>query len=78
MLTQPQLVDSILWDLHFQDNTKEKKNSALTSVILQKDTDGKPFGQEYLYWIVIGKLNFFGKIDVTRHFICIASMCSLF
>ena len=37
-LNQPQLIDSILKDVKFQNTTKEKDRPALSSVILQKDT----------------------------------------
>ena len=37
-LNQPQLIDSILKDMKFQNNMKEKDTPALSSVILQKDT----------------------------------------
>ena len=42
-LNQPQQIDSILKHMKFQNNTKEKDTPALSSVILQKDTQGKPF-----------------------------------
>ena len=60
-LKQPQLIDSILKDVKFQNNTKEKDTPALSSVILQKDTHCKPFNNDFHYWRVIGKLNFLEK-----------------
>ena len=60
-LNQPQLIDSILKDMKFQSNTKEKDTPALSSVILQKDTQGKPFNNNFHYRRVIGKLNFLEK-----------------
>ena len=60
-LNQPQLIDSILKDVKFQNNTKEKDTPALSSVILQKDTHGKPFNNDFHYRRVIGKLNFLEK-----------------
>ena len=39
-LNQPQLIDSILKDVKFQSNMKEKDTPALALVILQKDTQG--------------------------------------
>ena len=48
-LNQPQLIDSILKDMKFQSNTKEKDTPALSSVILQKDTQGKPFNNDFHY-----------------------------
>ena len=60
-LNQPQLIDSILKDMKFQNNTKEKDTPVLSSVILQKDTQGKPFNNDFHYRRVIGKLNFLEK-----------------
>ena len=60
-LNQPQLIDSILKDVKFQNNTKEKDTPALSSVILQKDTHCKPFNNGFHYQRVIGKLNFLEK-----------------
>ena len=60
-LNQPQLIDSILKDMKFQNNTKEKHIPALSLVILQKDTQGKPFNNDFHYRRVISKLNFLEK-----------------
>ena len=60
-LNQPQLIDSILKDMKFQNNTKEKDTPALSSVILQKDAHGKPFNNDFHFWRVIHKLNFLEK-----------------
>ena len=60
-LNQPQLIDSILKDVKFQNNTKEKDTPALSSVILQKDTHCKLFNNDFHYQRVIGKLNFLEK-----------------
>ena len=60
-LNQLQLIDSILKDVKFQNNTKEKDTPALSSIILQKDTHCKPFNNDFHYRRVIGKLNFLKK-----------------
>ena len=60
-LNQPQLIDSILRDVKFQSNMKEKDTPALSLVILQKDTQGKPFNNDFHYRRVIGKLKFLEK-----------------
>ena len=60
-LSQPKLIDSILQDLHFQTNTKPKTTPAHTTKLLDHDLDGKPFGGEFHYRRVIGKLNFLEK-----------------
>ena len=61
ILNQPQLIDSILKDMKVQDNTKEKDTPALSLVILQKDTQGKPFNNDFHYRKVISKINFLEK-----------------
>ena len=48
-LNQPQLMDSVLKDMKFQNNMKEKDTPALSLVILQKDTQGKPFNNDFHY-----------------------------
>ena len=48
-LNQLQQIDSILKDMKFQSNTKEKYTPALSSVILQKDTQSKPFNNDFHY-----------------------------
>ena len=60
-LNQPRLIDSILKDVKFQNNTKEKDTPALSSVILQKDTQGKPFNNNFHYRRAISKLNVLEK-----------------
>ena len=60
-LNQPQLIYSILKDVKFQNNTKEKDTPPLSSAILQKDTHSKPFNNDFHYQRVIGKLNFLEK-----------------
>ena len=60
-LAQPQLIDSILDDLHFKDNMKGKPIPAATTATLDHDLQGKPFGGEFHYRRVIGKLNFLEK-----------------
>ena len=60
-LNQPQLIDSILKDIKFQNNTKENYTPALSSIILQKDTPCKPFNNDFQYQRVIRMLNFLVK-----------------
>ena len=60
-LNQPQLIGSILKDVKFQSIMKEKDTLALSSVLLQKDTQDKPFNNDFHYQRVIGKLNFLEK-----------------
>ena len=60
-LNQPQLIDSILKEVKFQNNRKEKDTPALSSIILQKDTHGKQFNNDFHYRRVIGKLNVLEK-----------------
>ena len=61
VLSQPQLIDSILQDLHLQNGSNHKSTPALTSKLLHKDTDGQEMAPEFHYRSVIGKLNFLEK-----------------
>ena len=57
-LTQPQLIASILNDLHLnKDNVITRKTPCLSTVLLHKD----PMTNEFNYCSVIGKLNFLEK-----------------
>ena len=60
-LSQPQLIDSIVKDLHLQANSNPKATPAVTSTLLHKDTDGPEMLPEFHYRSVIGKLNFLEK-----------------
>ena len=44
-----QLIDSTLKDVKFQSNMKDTDTPALSLVILQKDTQGKPFNNDFHY-----------------------------
>ena len=61
-LSQPQLIDSILKDLHLQANSNPKDTPAVTSTLLHKDTEGPEMLPEFHYRSVIGKLNFLEKL----------------
>ncbi len=54
-LAQPQLIESILHDLNYAENTKSKPTPALSLVILQQDLDGATFDEHWDYRSVIGK-----------------------
>ena len=60
-LAQPHLIESIIQDLNFMENTKPKQTPALATVILQRDLDGAAFDEHWEYRSVIGKLNFLEK-----------------
>ena len=60
-LSQPQLIDSIIKDLHLQANSNPKDTPAVTSTLLHKDTEGPEMLPEFHYRSVIGKLNFLEK-----------------
>ena len=65
MLTQPQLIASILSDLHLhKDNVITRKTPCLSTVLLHKDPKGKPMNTEFNYHSVIGKLNFLKKVNI--------------
>eukprot|EP00978_Attheya_sp_CCMP212_P035308 scaffold152839_cov109-Attheya_sp.AAC.1 len=61
LLTQPHLIDQIISDLGLKANTKTKDLPALSSKILNRDTNGHPFREEWHYLSLIGKLNFLEK-----------------
>ena len=60
-LTQPHLIDQIISDLGLKANTKTKDLPALSSKILNRDTNGHPFREDWHYRSIIGKLNFLEK-----------------
>ena len=61
LLSQPQLIDSILKDLHLQSSSNSKKTPSVTTSQLHKDTDGPEMTPEFHYRSVIGNLNFLEK-----------------
>ena len=60
-LSQPHLIDHILEDLGFRENSTGRDTPALSTVILDKDLDGEPFDHSWDYRRVVGKLNFLEK-----------------
>ena len=60
-LTQLQLIDAIIKDLHLQSGSNAKKTPAVPNNPLYKDTDGPDITPEFHYHSVIGTLNFLGK-----------------
>ena len=72
LLMQPQLIDSIIKDLHLQTSSNSKKTPSVTTSLLHKDADGPPMTPDFHYRSVIGKLNFLEKsthpdISITMH-----------
>ena len=61
VLTQPQLIDSIIQDLHLQSGSNHRNTPSITSKLLHKDADGPDMTPEFHYRSVIGKLNFLEK-----------------
>ena len=60
-LSQPQLIDSIIKDLHLQLGSNPKSTPAVTSTLLHKDTNSPDMQPEFHYRSVVGKLNFLEK-----------------
>ena len=61
-LTQPQLIASILDDLHLnKNNVNTWKTPSLSTILLHKDANRPPMTNEFNYRSVIGKLNFLEK-----------------
>jgi hypothetical protein len=70
-LTQPQLIDSILKDMHLdKDNSTGHRLPALSSILIHKDSNGKDFTGNFHYHSIIGKLNYLEKS--TRPYIAYA------
>ena len=61
LLTQPQLIDLIIKDLHLQPSSNGKKTPSVTMSLLHKDIDGPEMTPDFNYRSVIGKLNFLEK-----------------
>ena len=61
MLTQPQLIGSIIKYLHLQSSSNGKKTPTLTTSLLHKDTDSPEMTPYFHYRSVIGKFNFLEK-----------------
>ena len=61
ILTQPQLIDSIIQDLHLQSGSNHKSTPSITTKLLHKDVDGPDMTPTFHYHSVIGKLNFLEK-----------------
>ena len=61
MLTQPQLIDSIIQDLHLQSRSNPQTTPSITTKLLHKDTDGSDMVPNFHYHSVICKLNFLEK-----------------
>jgi hypothetical protein len=60
-LTQPQLIDSIIADLGFKENTKGKDTRAPSTASINRDINGSDHDELWEYRSVIGKLNFLEK-----------------
>jgi hypothetical protein len=61
-LRQPQLINSILKDLHLDSgNVAPRRTPALKTRILHKDAKGEPFNESFHYRSIIGKLNYLEK-----------------
>ena len=56
-LSQPQLIDSMIKDLHLQPGSNPKSTPVVTTTLLPKDVDGPDMQPEFHYRSVIGKLN---------------------
>ena len=61
LLMQPQLIDSIIRDLHLQTSSNGKKTPSVATSLRHKDVDGPAMPPDFHYRSVIGKLNFLEK-----------------
>ena len=60
-LSQPHLIDQIIDDVNFQNDTKYKATPAASTKILNKDKSGEPHNASWHFRSIIGKLNFLEK-----------------
>jgi Reverse transcriptase (RNA-dependent DNA polymerase) len=60
-LTQPQLIDSIIRDLHLDDSSNRRNVPALSTKQLHAHLDSDPHDDSFHYRSVIGKLNYLEK-----------------
>jgi hypothetical protein len=60
-LTQPHLIDNILNDLNFQENTKSKPTPAKSSQLLSRHSNSEPHDESFNYRSLIGKLGYLEK-----------------
>ena len=60
-MTQPHLIDQVIKDLSFQENTKVKDTPAASSKLLSRHTKSPDFDKSFDYKSVIGKLNYLEK-----------------
>ena len=72
MLTQMQLLDSIIHYLHLQGRSNPKTTPTITTKLLHMDADSPDMVPNFHYPSVIGKLNFLGKatqrdISISMH-----------
>jgi hypothetical protein len=57
-MTQPNIIKSILEELNFKENTKERSTPAYSSTILKDGLNKEPHNADWNYRRIIGKLNF--------------------
>ena len=60
-LSQPQLIQSIIKDMGFNERTGSKPTPAASNVKLSRDLHGRSIDEEWHYRSIIGKLNFVEK-----------------
>ena len=71
-ITQSHLIQQIFDDLSFTETTIEKPSPAPSTKLLSRDLEGTPFGENWDYREIIGKMNFLDKstrldIDYATH-----------
>jgi hypothetical protein len=77
-LTQPQIIDNILHDLHLTaDNVKTRQTPAAVTTILRRHINSEAFDKHFNYRSVIGKLNFLEK-STRPDISCATHQCARF
>ena len=60
-MSQPHLIDQLIGDLKFQENTKSKDTPARSSTLLSRHSDSEDFDGSFHYKSLIGKLGYLEK-----------------
>jgi hypothetical protein len=61
-MTQPQLIQSVLTELNFNEDTKEAVTPAYSSTNLKDGKGNEPHKANWNYRRIIGKLNFIASL----------------
>ena len=60
-ITQPQIIDRIINDVHLPKNTTPRQTSAFSNKILWRDDAALPFDERFNYKAGVGNLDYLDK-----------------